>query len=91
MRDGAHSKTQRFLDELYHNQDKAKSLYVPDGSRKIFDTEQKYLGLKALSVEMDDLAREVAKEQDFALMASPEVSLSAARAALARSYIPVVI
>ena len=88
---GVLAETQRFLDELYHNPDKARSLYVPDGSRKIFDTEQKYLGLKALSIEMDDLAREVAKEQDFALMASTEVSLSAARVALARSYVPFVI
>jgi hypothetical protein len=82
------AETQRYLDELYHNPDKAKALMVPDGSRKIFDSDQKYQGLKTLSMEMDDLAREVAKEQDIALLLRPEVSLSDSRAALAKSYVP---
>ena len=82
------AETQRFLDELYHNPDKAKALTVPDGSRRIFDNEQKYQGLKTLSVEMDDLAREVAKEQDIALLLRSEFSLSDSRAALAKAYIP---
>lgn len=57
------AETQRFLDYLYHNPTEANALFVPDGSRRIFDTEQKYNGLKILSVEMDDLLKEVAKEQ----------------------------
>lgn len=57
------AEAQRFLDVLYHNETFAKSLGVPDGSRVIFDTQEKYEGLKKLSVEMDDLLREVAKEQ----------------------------
>jgi hypothetical protein len=36
---------------------------VSDGSRRIFDTNEKYEGLKKLSFEMDDLVREVAREQ----------------------------
>jgi len=82
------AETQRFLDELYHNPDKAKSLMLPDGSRKIFDTEPKYSGLKTLSIEMDDLAREVAKEQDFALGLFSEPSLSDSRATLSRTLVP---
>lgn len=82
------AETQRFLDKLYHNADKAKALMVPDGSRRILDTEQKYQGLKALSVEIDDLAREVAKEQDIALLLRPELSLSDSRAALTKAYVP---
>lgn len=56
-------EARRFLDELYHNTDKAKSLYVPDGSRKIFDSDAKIDGMKIMSVELDDLAKEVAFEQ----------------------------
>lgn len=82
------AETQRFLDELYHNPDTAKALTVPDGSRRIFDTDQKYEGLKALSVEMDDLAREVAKEQNYALSLNPNPSLLDSRQALASVYIP---
>ena len=57
------AETQRHLDFLYSNKEYAKTLLVPDGSRMIFDTEAKLTALTSLSVEMDDLAREVAKEQ----------------------------
>lgn len=73
------AETQRFLDELYHNPSTAKSLVVPDGSRKIFDTEEKYNALKSLSMEMDDLAREVAKEQNQLLGTMGDFSLSDVR------------
>lgn len=56
-------EVQRFLDILYHNETYAKSLRVPDGSRIIFDTQVKYDGMKRLSAEIDDLMKEVAKEQ----------------------------
>lgn len=49
--------------EFYHNETYAKSLRVPDGSRIIFDTQVKYDGMKRLSAEIDDLMKEVAKEQ----------------------------
>jgi hypothetical protein len=57
------SETQRFIDELYRNTDKAKMLLVPDGSRKIFDKDEKIEAMKLLSYELDDLAKEVAFEQ----------------------------
>ena len=56
-------ETQRFLDQLYHDEAFAKSLRVPDNSRFIFDSQEKYAAMKLLSAEVDDLMREVAKEQ----------------------------
>lgn len=82
------AETQRFLDELYFNPDMAKSLIVPDGSRQIFDTEEKYLGLKKLSLEMDDLVREVSKEQRPSLASLPELSLLDSRDAIASAVVP---
>ena len=58
------AETQRFLDLLYHNESYAKSLRLPDDSRIIFDTQEKYDGLKKLSMEIDELLIEVAKEQN---------------------------
>lgn len=84
------AETQRFLDELYHNPTKAKTLRVPDGSRCVFDTEEKYNGLKALSMEMDDLAKEVAKEQSLLLSIWTEPSLADARAVLSKAIVPAV-
>jgi hypothetical protein len=77
------AEAQRHLDFLYHNPAFAASLRVPDGSRNIFDTTDKYEGMKRLSTELDDLLREVAKEQNpylnFKTVASP---LQASRDAL---------
>lgn len=56
------AETQRHLDALTTNEAAATALMTPDGSRKIFDTPERLRGLRALSIEMDDLAREVAKE-----------------------------
>jgi hypothetical protein len=78
------SETQRFLDELYHDKDKATSLYVPDGSRKIFDTQEKYEGLRTLSCEIDDLLKEVAKEQGARLYDGQNVFSSDGRETLNR-------
>jgi hypothetical protein len=66
----------------------AKTLDVPDGSRKIFDTEAKLRGLRALSLEVDDLAREVAKEQSPTLGLFGIPSLLDSRTALGSVYIP---
>jgi hypothetical protein len=57
------AETQRHLDWLYTNRGEAEKLRVPDGSRIIFDSEAKFSGLTRLSVEMDDLLKEVAREQ----------------------------
>jgi hypothetical protein len=59
------AETQRHLDMLARNQAYALALRVPDGSRAIFDTAAKFQGLINLSIEMDDLAVEVAKEQNI--------------------------
>jgi hypothetical protein len=56
-------ETQRFLDLLYRDEAYAKTLRVPDNSRIIFDKQEKYEGMKKLSIEIDDLMKEVAREQ----------------------------
>ena len=61
------AETQRHLDELTRNTDQARRLLVPDGSRHIFDIDAKLDGLLKLSVEMDDLLKEVAKERDYVI------------------------
>jgi hypothetical protein len=59
------AETQRHLDYLYYHPDEAKSLYVPDGTRRIFDTEAKLSALLSLSCEMDELSKAVANEHDL--------------------------
>lgn len=56
-------ETQRFLDWCWNNKDAARSLWTPDGTRQILNTEAKMDGLRVISAEMDNLAREVAREQ----------------------------
>ena len=56
------AETQRHLDALWQNPAWAETLYVPDGSRKIFDTPEKRGWLGALSMEMDDLLANVFSE-----------------------------
>lgn len=73
------AEAQRHLDYLYHNETYAKTLKVPDGSRAIFDTQEKFEGLKKLSVEMDDLLREVAKEQRPGLLLEQGTALQSSR------------
>jgi hypothetical protein len=81
------AETQRYLDWLYQNPLEAQKLMVPDGSRKIFDSADKTSALLALSVEMDELVREVAKEQNERLR-SGTPTLDASRAAVSQLYIP---
>jgi hypothetical protein len=56
------SETQYWLDYLWSNYDYAKTLFVPDETRKIFDNDEKRNDLLKLSLEIDDLLKEVAKE-----------------------------
>ncbi|HEY3536665.1 MAG TPA: hypothetical protein VGL01_04470 [Trinickia sp.] len=56
------AETQRFLDILACNFEFAKTLTVPDGSRTIFDSEEELIGLLNLSIEMDELFRNVYEE-----------------------------
>jgi hypothetical protein len=80
------AETQRHLDVLACNHEQARMLMVPDGSRRIFDTTEKLNGLNRLSTEMDDLIRQVAKEQKPVLSYS-EPLLADSRTAIASAYI----
>lgn len=80
------AETQRHLDFYALNQNEAKNLVVPDGSRKIFDTAEKLNALMLLSVEIDDLAKEVAAEVDVTLQYFPE-SWDRRRTVLSKAYI----
>jgi len=55
-------ETQRHLDHLYSNSVAASGLIVPDGSRRIFDAPEKRNWLLWLSVEMDELLKNVYQE-----------------------------
>ena len=81
------AETQRHLDALATNFDLARALMVPDGSRRIFDSNSKLNGLVALSVEVDDLLKEVAKEQN-PLLRGREPSIYESREIAAKTYIP---
>ncbi|MBI6750958.1 hypothetical protein [Pseudomonas syringae] len=81
------AETQRQLDYLWSNKEEARRLVVPDGSRFIFNTEEKFDGLLHLSVAMDSLLREVAKEQNFLLSLSEKPLLDASRAAVTNAMI----
>lgn len=91
LRDGAVyelqilAETQRHLDYLYQNPAYARLLRVPDDSRIVFDTDEKYAGLKKLSHEIDDLFDQVAKEQAIVLNAL--TSRSTVRDAMKSIYI----
>ena len=76
------AETQRHLDALACNHDYAKTLLVPDGSRSIFDTQEKLRGLNRLSIEIDDLMRAVAMEQNAALAVYNDPPLSECRRTL---------
>jgi hypothetical protein len=81
------AETQRYLDWLYHNKSEAQKLIVPDGSRQIFDSADKMSGLLTLSVEMDELMKEVGQEQNV-LLRFGTPSLQQSREAVAKLYIP---
>ncbi|MNQ78266.1 hypothetical protein D3C85_931730 [compost metagenome] len=81
------AETQRHLDYLWNNKEEARRLIVPDGSRFIFDAEEKFTGLLQLSVAMDNLLREVAKEQSYLLSLSEKPMLDVSREAVIKSAI----
>jgi len=81
------AETQRHLDFLARSHEQAKLLVVPDGSRRIFDSASKLTGLNRLSTEMDELIRQVAKEQK-PLLSYSEPMLSETRSAIASVYVP---
>lgn len=80
------AETQRHLDFYAVNQTEAQALIVPNGTRKIFDTAEKLRALTSLSVEVDDLAKEVAAEVDTTLQYFPE-SWDRRRKVLSKAYI----
>jgi hypothetical protein len=81
------AETQRFLDELTMNESAAMRLTTPDGSRQIFDSHDKLSGLRRLSMEMDDLLKEVAAEQNPYVTAE-SLTLSNARNIVTTISIP---
>lgn len=81
------AETQRHLDALARDLQYAQTLTVPDGSRRIFDTRAKLDGLVKLSIEMDDLLREVAKENDSKLSIFSEPLLEDSRRAVSSLFI----
>ncbi|WP_189406964.1 hypothetical protein [Mesorhizobium sp. M1A.F.Ca.ET.072.01.1.1] len=82
------AETQRFLELLRNNKAYARTLDVPDGTRKIFDSESKFAGLDVLSAEVDDLAREVAKEQSRMIRQYDALPLEVSRKAIEGVYVP---
>jgi len=62
MRLGLAEKTRKFLNNLLNNEYLRYTLYVPDGSRKIFDVAEKIQSLKILEKEFEDLAISIFKD-----------------------------
>lgn len=56
------AETQSWLQVLVNNPGYAKTLDVPDLSRKIFDSEDKFLALRHLKAEVDELATALVRE-----------------------------
>lgn len=77
----------RHLDYLARNTAHARTLLVPDGSRPIFNTAEKVEALVQLSLEMDDLALQIAREQERLLL-STQPSPAQIDSVLRRAVIP---
>ncbi|HEX8167115.1 MAG TPA: hypothetical protein VF601_15195 [Beijerinckiaceae bacterium] len=56
-------EAQRFLDWCYSNKIESGKLMTPDGIRPVLDSEGKREGLLTISCELDDLVKQVAREQ----------------------------
>ena len=65
------AETQKYLQYLVDNPNIAKTLDVPDQSRKIIDTPEKLQSLQYLKNEIDELARSIAQEINPFIMNSP--------------------
>lgn len=61
-------EVKRHLTFLHNNRAHTQSLRTPDDTRLIFDSESKFKGLELLLNEVNDLAVEVAKEQNISLL-----------------------
>lgn len=72
------SETQRHLDALCRDKSTAGKLWVPDGSRVVFDTPEKWQWLLQLSFEMDELLQNVYAE-NFSSGIPPSLSRGAQR------------
>lgn len=59
---GLVEKTREFFEYLLTNEAIRSNLEVPDGTRKIFDAENKHAALVVILREIDDLAKQIAKE-----------------------------
>jgi hypothetical protein len=80
-------ETARHLDYLVRNPETASELLVPDGSRKVLDRPEKVESLVQLSLEIDDLALQVAREQQPARVHFDQ-SIQVLVEALAASVVP---
>lgn len=76
------AETQRHLKYLSDNQEYAKTLLVPDESRKIFNAPEKLVALSKLSSEINNLLESVAKENSQALASSLYLDLVKSRQAI---------
>lgn len=81
------AEAQRHLDWCYRNQAASTALTAPDGSRAILDTPERIEGLFRLSVRLDELAKEVAKEQSLALRVVGTPTLDDARRVLSQAVL----
>lgn len=82
------AEVQRHFDALYRNREATLKLRTPDGLRYIIDNEAKWQGLLRLSVELDDLLREVAKEQNTLLKVFEQPALDLSRSAVTKVLVP---
>jgi hypothetical protein len=76
------AEAQRFLDALSKDHAYAQTLVAADGSRRIFNTNDKLRGPNSLSYEMDDLLIEVGKEHSATLASQTKPSLAECRQAI---------
>jgi len=84
---GILAETQRHLDRLATDFSYARSLWTPDGTRRIFDSDEKLAGVRALSIEVDALATSVAQEQSLFLAHRSAPTWSEINEVLAKSYV----
>ncbi|MGP2836356.1 hypothetical protein ACTVKO_23845 [Serratia nevei] len=80
------AETQRFLAFLVASPAYARTLEVPDGSRRILDEESKLDGLAQLSREVDDLMAQIAREQQTLLTNPHRLSIYESRHLLNQRY-----
>ena len=81
------AETQRHLDRLATDFTFARSLWTPDSTRRIFDNDEKLAGVRALSIEVDALAKSVAQEQSQVLVHRSVPTWSEINDVLAKSYV----